>query len=162
MSDRATPRPTRPAVLFVLIFIALAGCRNRVRDLGDDVIMSLPVLQPKSGGEMVLIPAGAFTMGDLINAINVDLPTNAQVTASLDNTGHLVITSRHTSDIIVIGGGGTDQANLGFGVANKEFMPVTPTASSSDTSSSSSSSSRFRPRSSTRRSRTPISRSCCA
>jgi hypothetical protein len=84
---------------------------------------------------------GTDTVGDLINAINVDLPTNAQVTASLDNTGHLVITSRNTSDIIVIGGSGTDQANLGFGVGNKEFMPVTPTANSSGTSGTSSSTS---------------------
>ena len=84
---------------------------------------------------------GTDTVGDLINAINVDLPTNAQVTASLDNTGHLVITSRNTSDIIVIGGSGTDQANLGFGVGNKEFMPGTGSAGSSGTSDSSSTSS---------------------
>jgi hypothetical protein len=84
---------------------------------------------------------GTDTVGDLINAINVDVPTNAQVTASLDNTGHLVITSRNTSDIIVIGGSGTDQANLGFGVGNKEFMPGTGSASSSGTSGSPSASS---------------------
>src|SRR5580704_5178246 len=41
---------------------------------------------------------GTDTIGDLINAINVDLPTNAQVTAALNSSGKLVITSRNNKD----------------------------------------------------------------
>lgn len=91
---------------------------------------------------------GTDTVGDLINAINVDLPTNAQVTASLNSSGKLVITSRNTKDSIAIVGSGTDATVIGFGVGNSTFKPTAPTnnaaapssASSSSNSSSSSSS----------------------
>jgi peptidoglycan DL-endopeptidase CwlO len=88
---------------------------------------------------------GTDTVGDLINAINIDLPTNAQVTASLNAEGELVITGRDDTDTIAVGG--IYASNIGFGVGNNTFEPTrssssaTPSASTSSTSSSNSSSS---------------------
>jgi hypothetical protein len=87
---------------------------------------------------------GTDTVGDLISAVNIDLPTNAQVTASLNSKGQLVITSRNNKDSIAIVGSGTDAAVLGFGGKNAGFQPTKAGASaaaSSSTSSTSSSSS---------------------
>jgi hypothetical protein len=87
---------------------------------------------------------GTDTVGDLINAINVDLPTNANVTASINSTGHLVITSRDKTDSIFIGGSGTDATAIGFGLGNNTFLPKapsTPAPSASSNSSTASSSS---------------------
>jgi hypothetical protein len=80
---------------------------------------------------------GTDTVGDLIDALNIDLPTNAQVTASLNSSGRLVITSRDDTDTISIGGSGTDAAVLGFGIGNNTFQPVAPksTAASSTAAS---------------------------
>jgi formylglycine-generating enzyme required for sulfatase activity len=54
------------AAMFALaaILAACTGCRKS--NCGADVadVQVLPTLQPASGGEMVLIPAGSFTMGD--------------------------------------------------------------------------------------------------
>jgi hypothetical protein len=83
---------------------------------------------------------GSDTVGDLINALNVDLPTNANVTASLNAKGELVITSRNDTDTITIGGTATAPASVGFGVGNTAFAPTAPSASASDTASASSSS----------------------
>ena len=84
---------------------------------------------------------GTDTVGDLIDAINVDLPTNANVTASFNGSGQFVITSRNKSDTIAIVGSGTDAAAIGFGVGNNTFEPTKPTSSAPSTSSSSSASS---------------------
>lgn len=84
---------------------------------------------------------GSDTVGDLINALNIDLSTNAQVTASLNAKGQLVITSRNDSDTIAIGGSGTDAAVLGFGVGHTTFTPTKPSSSSAATSSTGSSTS---------------------
>jgi formylglycine-generating enzyme required for sulfatase activity len=46
-------------LLCALIAVVVAGCSNN----GPDV-EALPTIQPNSGGEMVLVPAGMFTMGD--------------------------------------------------------------------------------------------------
>ncbi len=81
---------------------------------------------------------GTDTVADLLNAINVDLPTNANVTASLSAKGQLVITSRDDKSAIFIGGSGTDATAIGFGAGNNTFLPKT--ASSSSTSSSTSAS----------------------
>jgi hypothetical protein len=80
---------------------------------------------------------GTDTVGDLINAINIDLPTNAQVTASLNASGQLVITSRNDSDSIAIVGSGTDATAIGFGVGNAGFQPTAPSSGSSAASGSS-------------------------
>src|SRR5271155_3858649 len=51
---------SKTAVIPLIAVLALAsGCGKS--DPGPE---ALPILQPKSGGEMVLVPAGAFTMGD--------------------------------------------------------------------------------------------------
>lgn len=72
---------------------------------------------------------GTDTVGDLIDAINVDLPTNAQVTATLNNRGQLVITSRNTKDTFVVTG--IYAGNIGFGPTNSTFEPVAPASSAS-------------------------------
>ncbi len=47
-------------VLCALVVALVAGCSNNA---GPEV-EALPTIQPESGGEMVLVPAGSFTMGD--------------------------------------------------------------------------------------------------
>jgi hypothetical protein len=84
------------------------------------------------------VSTGTDTVADLINAFNVDLPTNAQVTASLNSKGQLVITSRNDTNTFVVGG--YYAANIGFGVNNNTFSPTKATSSSSTSSTSSSSS----------------------
>jgi hypothetical protein len=83
---------------------------------------------------------GTDTVGNLIDAINIDLPTNAQVTASLNSSGKLVITSRNKKDSIAIVGSGTDATDIGFGSGNSAFQPTKPstTTAASPTSSSTS------------------------
>jgi formylglycine-generating enzyme required for sulfatase activity len=57
----------RSAILILIVLAAVTvGCgQNQPGRPGDDgVVEALPVLQPTSGGEMVLLPAGTFTMGD--------------------------------------------------------------------------------------------------
>jgi hypothetical protein len=84
---------------------------------------------------------GTDTVADLLNAINVDLPTNANVTASLSAKGQLVITSRDDKNAIFIGGSGTDAAAIGFGAGNNTFLPKAASGSSAASSAASSSSS---------------------
>jgi trimeric autotransporter adhesin len=88
---------------------------------------------------------GTDTVGDLINAINIDLPTNANVTASLSSSGQLVITSRDLTSAIYVGGSGNDAAAIGFGVGNDTFLPTaaasSPTGSAASPASNSSTSS---------------------
>jgi hypothetical protein len=82
---------------------------------------------------------GSDTVGDLINAINVDLPTNADVSASLNRSGQLVITSRNTKNTISIGG--IYASNIGFGVGNNSFSPVANSSAASSATASTNSSS---------------------
>jgi hypothetical protein len=87
------------------------------------------------------VSTGSDTVGDLINALNVDLPTNAQVTASLNGHGQLVITGRNDTAYVTVSGTGTDAAAIGFGIGHTTFKPTAPTPAASATSSSSSTSS---------------------
>jgi hypothetical protein len=92
---------------------------------------------------------GTDTVGDLISAINSGAPGNAQVSAWLNNSGDLVITSLNKIDTVSVSG--DYAAALGFGNTNATFAPVTPppvshpvvssSASANGSSSSSSSSS---------------------
>lgn len=84
---------------------------------------------------------GTDTVGDLMNAINVDLPTNANVTASLNSKGQLVIASRDKTSAIYVGGSGNDAAAIGFGLGNNTFLAKAPSKSSTSSASSTSSSS---------------------
>jgi hypothetical protein len=83
---------------------------------------------------------GDDTVGDLINALNINIPTNAHVIASLNSKDQLVLTGRNTSDFLEVGGTGTDATALGFGVGNNTFQPTKATSSATNSSSSASSS----------------------
>jgi hypothetical protein len=100
-------------------------------------------------GLTTFVSSGTDTVGDLINALNVDTVGNAPVTASLNSKGQLVITSRNTTNAIVVGGTGTDAAAIGFGVGHTTFSPpkpppapasASPAATATSTSSKNSSS----------------------
>jgi formylglycine-generating enzyme required for sulfatase activity len=54
------------SILLMAVTMGMAGCANKgaVPSSGDDGVVALEMLQPKSGGEMVLIPSGTFLMGD--------------------------------------------------------------------------------------------------
>ena len=67
---------------------------------------------------------GTDTVSDMINAINIDLPTNAHVTASISAHGQLVITSMNNKDSIAVVGSGTDAAAIGFGAKNNSAQPT--------------------------------------
>ncbi len=83
---------------------------------------------------------GTDTVGDLINAINnPNVATNAQVTASLNADGQLVLTGNN--DINSVSVGGLFASNVGFGAKNASFQPTAPTSSSPSSSSSSASTS---------------------
>lgn len=96
-----------------------------------------------AGGQTTTyVSNGSDTVGDLINAVNVDLPTNADVTASINNQGQVVFTAKKITDTITVEG--DDAINIGFGVNNNTFDPTppsTPAAPAASTSSSSTSSS---------------------
>jgi hypothetical protein len=88
---------------------------------------------------------GTDTVADLINTINVDLPTNANVIASINAGGQLVITGRDVTSAIFVGGSGNDAAAIGFGTGNNTFLPKaasspSPSSASSKSSTGSSSS----------------------
>jgi hypothetical protein len=85
--------------------------------------------------------SGTDTIADLINALNVDLPTNAGVTAALSSTGQLVITGRKDTDTITVEGSGNDAAAIGFSVSNNTFEPKAASSPASAPASSASSAS---------------------
>ncbi len=83
---------------------------------------------------------GTDTVGDLINAINnPNIAANAQVKASLNASGHLVLTG--SNDNVQISVGGLFASNVGFGPKNDTFQPTAPASTSSNGSSSTSPSS---------------------
>src|SRR5436309_2510083 len=51
-------------LIIVVGFAFGCGLRNGGPTSGEGDVENLPVLAPKSGGEMALIPSGSFTMGD--------------------------------------------------------------------------------------------------
>lgn len=84
--------------------------------------------------------SGTDTVGDVINAINnPNVATDAQVTASLDASGHLVLTGKN--DTVPISVGGVFASDVGFGPKNNSFQPVAATSSAAGPSTSSASSS---------------------
>jgi hypothetical protein len=95
-----------------------------------------------AGGNVTkYMSSGTDTIADLINALNVDLPTNAGVTAALSSTGQLVITGRNDTDTITVEGSGNDAAAIGFGVSNDTFEPKAASSPASAPASSASSAS---------------------
>jgi hypothetical protein len=65
----------------------------------------------------------------LIGAINANIYGNAQVTASLNSNGNLVLTGNYNSDNITVGG--TFASAIGFGIGNNQFSPTPASAPSS-------------------------------
>src|SRR5580704_7654660 len=81
---------------------------------------------------------GSDTVGDLVSAINANAPGNAQVTAYLNGSGNLVITSKNLTDTVSVSG---DYASaLGFGSNNATFAPTAPSPPPSSPASASGSS----------------------
>ncbi|MFL5244761.1 MAG: SUMF1/EgtB/PvdO family nonheme iron enzyme [Gemmataceae bacterium] len=58
--------PRKASFILMVITLVMAGCANKGArpSSGDDGVLALEVFQPKSGGEMVLVPSGTFLMGD--------------------------------------------------------------------------------------------------
>jgi hypothetical protein len=81
---------------------------------------------------------GSDTVGDLLNALNANDYGNAQVTAALNSSGNLVITSKNDTDTFVVGG--IYASNIGFGVGHQTFSPTKGSSSTSSAASTSSSS----------------------
>jgi hypothetical protein len=82
---------------------------------------------------------GTDTVQDLINAINnPNVAANAQVTASLNAGGDLVLTGKNLTDSISVGG--VFASSVGFGAQNSSFQPTAPTSSAANSSRSSSAS----------------------
>jgi hypothetical protein len=75
---------------------------------------------------------GTDTVGDLLKAINTNSFGSAQVTAVLNSHGNLVLTSKNTTDVILVGG--LYASNIGFGVGNETFKPTKTTAPAPQTS----------------------------
>jgi hypothetical protein len=91
-----------------------------------------------AGGHVTnYLSTGSDTVGDFIDAINQDLYGNANVTASLNSKGQLVITGKNDSDTITVEG--EDAANIGFSVENSTFKPTAPSAPPASSASSASS-----------------------
>ena len=79
---------------------------------------------------------GSDTVGDLLSAINTNLPDNAQVTAKLNSKGDIVLTSKNTKDQISVDG--VFASNIGFAAGNQKFKP-TPAKGTPPTASTTSS-----------------------
>jgi trimeric autotransporter adhesin len=83
---------------------------------------------------------GTDTVTDLISALNTNVFGNAQVTASLNSKGNLVIAGKFNTETVTVGG--TFAPAIGFDLGNNTFQPTLAAngSNSSGTSSSSSSS----------------------
>jgi hypothetical protein len=98
-----------------------------------------------NGNTTTYTSTGSDTVGDLLAAINVNQPDTAQVKASLNSRGDIVLTSKNTTDQISVSG--VYASNIGFATGNQTFKPTassgtppsTTTSSTSSTSSSTSS-----------------------
>jgi hypothetical protein len=81
---------------------------------------------------------GSDTVGDLLSNINTNLPDFAQVTASLNNRGDIVLKSKNTKDQINVSG--VFAGNIGFAVGNQTFKPTAASGTKPSTTTSSASS----------------------
>ena len=87
------------------------------------------------GNTTTYTSTGSDTVGDLLSTINTDLPDNAQVSATLNSKGRIVLTSKNTKDTVSVSG--VYARNIGFAVGNQTFKPTQPTSSGSGTTTSS-------------------------
>jgi hypothetical protein len=98
------------------------------------------VITVSAGGKTTTYAStGSDTIANVMGALNNDLVGNAPVTASLNNNGDLVLTSKNTTDTIIVGG--VYASNIGFAAGHQTFKPTPGTAASTASSSASSASS---------------------
>ena len=93
-----------------------------------------------NGNTTTYTSTGSDTVGDLLAAINVNQPDTAQVKASLNSRGDIVLTSKNTTDQISVSG--VYASNIGFATGNQTFKPTassgTPPSTTPPTTSNSS------------------------
>lgn len=91
---------------------------------------SLSTLRIPPGGQITVsdgtnttsyVSTGSDTIGDLMNALNANVPGNAYVTATLNSSGKLVIAGKSTTESVTVGG--TFASAIGFGNGNTNFQP---------------------------------------
>jgi hypothetical protein len=94
------------------------------------------------GNTTTFTSTGSDTVGDLLSTINTNLPDNAQVSATLNSRGDIVLTGKTTTNQVSVSG--VYARNIGFAVGNQTFKPTpasTPAASTAPATTSSSSTS---------------------
>ncbi len=102
------------------------------------VLQNGSVYVSAGGNTTTYTSTGSDTVGDLLAAINLNQPDSAQVKASLNSRGDIVLTSKNTKDQINVGG--VYASNIGFAVNNRTFKPTAasgtkPSPTTSSTSS---------------------------
>jgi hypothetical protein len=90
------------------------------------------------GNTTTYTSTGSDTVGDLLAAINLNQPNSAQVKASLNSRGDIVLTSKNTKDQINVSG--VYAGNVGFAVSNRTFKPTAASGTPPSTTTSSTSS----------------------
>ena len=90
------------------------------------------------GNTTTFTSTGSDTVGDLLSNINTNLPDFAQVTASLNSRGDIVLKSKNTKDQINVSG--VFAGNIGFAVGNQTFKPTAASGTKPSTTTSSTSS----------------------
>jgi hypothetical protein len=90
------------------------------------------------GNTTTYTSTGSDTVGDLLAAINVNQPNSAQVKASLNSRGDIVLTSKNTKDQINVSG--VYASNIGFAAGNQTFKPTAASGTPPSTTTSSTSS----------------------
>lgn len=91
-----------------------------------------------NGNTTTYTSTGSDTVGDLLAAINVNQPDTAQVKASLNSRGDIVLTSKNTTDQISVSG--VYASNIGFAVNNRTFKPTASSGTPPSTTTASTSS----------------------
>ncbi len=102
------------------------------------VLQNGSVYVSANGNTTTYTSTGSDTVGDLLAAINLNQPDSAQVKASLNSRGDIVLTSKNTKDQINVSG--VYASNIGFAVNNRTFKPTAasgtkPSPTTSSTSS---------------------------
>jgi flagellar hook protein FlgE len=129
-STTASPTPTKT------IPVAATGTGTKALSISTPLsllgILSNGTITISAGKNLTTYTTtGTDTVGDLLKAINANDFGNAQVTASLSRSGNLVLTSKNTSDVFVVGG--LYASNIGFGAGHNTFTPTKTTAPAQST-----------------------------
>ena len=91
------------------------------------------------GNTTTYTSTGSDTVGDLLTTLNTNAPNFAQVKASLNSRGDIVLTSKNTKDQINVSG--VYASNIGFAVGNRTFKPTAASGTKPTTATASSSTS---------------------